>query len=230
LISGSAASEHTSDLQQVARDFARQQLAPHGALWDKEEIFPVDVLKQAAELGFAGLFVDEKYGGCELSRSDGKAMRNSCISRQVTGALYQAGTADTGVVIFEALSYGDVPTTAYLTIHNMVAGVLNRWGRHGQHQQRQQPPPQQQQTTAGLKYLCPCSFFITHFRVTGVTHGHPVVVVQVWQRGAQGALPAILSIHVQPRLLLPHGARQRQRCRLPTHLCQACGGRLGDFW
>lgn len=133
LISGSTVSEHTSDLQQVARDFARQQLAPHGAVWDKEEIFPVDVLKQAAELGFAGLFVDEQYGGCGLSRSDGKDECNRCVKHAAAQGHQPRQCAPAGVVIFEALSYGDVPTTAYLTIHNMVAGVLNRWGRHAQH-------------------------------------------------------------------------------------------------
>jgi alkylation response protein AidB-like acyl-CoA dehydrogenase len=148
LISGSTVSEHTSDLQQVARDFARQQLAPHGAVWDKEEIFPVDVLKQAAELGFAGLFVDEQYGGCGLSRSDGKAKCKWCVKHAAAQGHQPRQCAPAGVVIFEALSYGDVPTTAYLTIHNMVAGVLNRWGRHAQHDvlDKQQQQQQQQQT------------------------------------------------------------------------------------
>jgi alkylation response protein AidB-like acyl-CoA dehydrogenase len=59
------------------------------------QVFPVDVLREAAALGFAGLYVPEEFGGSGLGRLDGSA-------------------------IFEGLSYGDISTAAYLTIHNMV--------------------------------------------------------------------------------------------------------------
>lgn len=54
----------------LARQFALKELAPHAAKWDAEEIFPVDTLKAAAELGFASIFVKEDVGGSQLSRLD----------------------------------------------------------------------------------------------------------------------------------------------------------------
>lgn len=61
------------------------------------QVFPVDVLREAAGLGLAGLYVPEEYGGSGLGRLD-------------------------GALVFEGLSYGDISTAAYLTIHNMVRG------------------------------------------------------------------------------------------------------------
>jgi hypothetical protein len=68
------------------------------------QVFPVDVLREAAGLGLAGLYVPEEYGGSGLGRLD-------------------------GCVIFEGLAYGDISTAAFLTIHNMVraGGVCPLW-------------------------------------------------------------------------------------------------------
>jgi len=90
-------------IQDAARAFAEGQLAPHSAQWDEQKHFPVDVLRQAAELGFAGIYVNEDVGGSGLSRLDAS-------------------------IIFEALSYGDVPVAAYLTIHNMASWMIDRFG------------------------------------------------------------------------------------------------------
>ena len=90
-------------IQDAARAFAEGQLAPHSAEWDENKHFPVDVLRQAAELGFAGIYVNEDVGGSGLSRLDAS-------------------------IIFEALSYGDVPVAAYLTIHNMASWMIDRFG------------------------------------------------------------------------------------------------------
>lgn len=67
----------------------------------------MDVLRRAANLGFGGLFCSPDVGGLKLSRSD-------------------------GAVIFEALAYGDVSTTAYLTIHNMCCSLIDRFGTNEQ--------------------------------------------------------------------------------------------------
>jgi isobutyryl-CoA dehydrogenase len=107
LCSGAPASAHLGltpeqvDFKNMATEFAAEQIMPHAARWDADHHFPVDQLRAAAGLGFAGLFANEEYGGTALTRAD-------------------------GAVIFEALAYADVSFTAYLTIHNMVAGVLNR--------------------------------------------------------------------------------------------------------
>jgi len=89
-------------IQDMASGFARDELAPHSADWDRDSHFPVDVMRQAAALGFAGVYVSEDVGGSGLSRLDAS-------------------------LIFEALSYGDVPVAAYLTIHNMASWMIDRF-------------------------------------------------------------------------------------------------------
>ena len=90
-------------IQEMAQAFAREELAPNAARWDEESHFPVDVLRQAAALGFGGVYVQEDVGGSGLTRLDAS-------------------------LIFEALSYGCVPTAAYLTIHNMASWMIDRFG------------------------------------------------------------------------------------------------------
>ncbi|KAG0592142.1 hypothetical protein KC19_1G228700 [Ceratodon purpureus] len=93
----------------LASDFAENELLPFAAQWDEQKHFPVDVLRKAAKLGFGGIFCGHDVGGSQLSRAD-------------------------GAVIFEALAYADVSTTAYLTIHNMCASLIERFGTDEQRQ------------------------------------------------------------------------------------------------
>ncbi|PVM82016.1 isobutyryl-CoA dehydrogenase [Caulobacter endophyticus] len=90
-------------IQDMASGFATERLAPYSAEWDENKHFPVDVLREAASLGFAGIYVNDDVGGSGLSRLDAS-------------------------IIFEALSYGDVPVAAYLTIHNMASWMIDRFG------------------------------------------------------------------------------------------------------
>jgi alkylation response protein AidB-like acyl-CoA dehydrogenase len=90
-------------LEDAARAFAAAELAPHSAHWDAEAIFPVETLKQAAALGFAGLYVKEDVGGSGLTRLD-------------------------AAIVFEALAGGDVSTAAFLSIHNMASWMIDRFG------------------------------------------------------------------------------------------------------
>ncbi|MFN3514306.1 MAG: isobutyryl-CoA dehydrogenase [Phenylobacterium sp.] len=90
-------------IQDAARAFAAAELAPHSARWDEEKHFPVETLRKAAELGFAGVYISEDVGGSALTRLDAS-------------------------IVFEALSYGDVATAAYLTIHNMASWMIDRFG------------------------------------------------------------------------------------------------------
>jgi alkylation response protein AidB-like acyl-CoA dehydrogenase len=90
-------------IEDAARVFAAEELAPHSARWDEERHFPVDVLRKAAGLGFAGLYVAEDVGGSALSRLDAS-------------------------IVFEQLSHGDVATAAFLSIHNMVSWMIDRFG------------------------------------------------------------------------------------------------------
>lgn len=53
-------------IQELARDFARENLAPHAARWDAEKHFPRDVIQKLAELGFFGMLIPEEYDGLGL--------------------------------------------------------------------------------------------------------------------------------------------------------------------
>ncbi len=90
-------------IEDAARAFAAAELAPHSARWDEEKHFPIDVLRKCAELGFAGLYVAEDVGGSALGRLDAS-------------------------IVFEQLSYGDVSTAAFLSIHNMASWMIDRFG------------------------------------------------------------------------------------------------------
>ena len=98
-----ALSEDERALEEAARAFAAAELAPHSARWDEAAHFPVDVLKKAAGLGFAGLYVKEDVGGSGLKRLD-------------------------AAIVFEALSGGDVSTAAFLSIHNMASWMIDCFG------------------------------------------------------------------------------------------------------
>jgi alkylation response protein AidB-like acyl-CoA dehydrogenase len=98
-----ALSDDQRAIQDAARSFASAELAPHSARWDEERFFPVEVMRQAAALGFAGIYVREDVGGSGLSRLD-------------------------AALIFEALSEGDVSTAAFMSIHNMASWMIDRFG------------------------------------------------------------------------------------------------------
>lgn len=98
-----ALNEDQHAIQDAARAFAAAELAPHSAEWDETHHFPVDVMRRAAELGFASIYVGEEHGGSALGRLD-------------------------AAIIFEELSYGDVSTAAFLSIHNMVSWMIDRFG------------------------------------------------------------------------------------------------------
>jgi alkylation response protein AidB-like acyl-CoA dehydrogenase len=100
-------SEEQRAIQETARDFAEREFAPHAARWDEECIFPVDALRAAAALGFAGVYVGEDVGGAGLGRLD-------------------------AAIIFEELATGCVSTAAYLSIHNMAAWMIDRFGGKAQ--------------------------------------------------------------------------------------------------
>ena len=90
-------------VQDAARRFGIEKLAPHAAEWDEKEHFPVDVLRAAAELGFASIYVKGDVGGSEMTR------------------LHAA-------IVFEELSAGCTSTAAFLSIHNMASWMIDRFG------------------------------------------------------------------------------------------------------
>jgi len=96
-------SEDQRAFQDAARAFAAAEMAPHAARWDEEKFFPVATLRRAAELGFAGIYVREDVGGAALKRLD-------------------------AAIIFEELAAGCTSTAAYMSIHNMAAWMIDRFG------------------------------------------------------------------------------------------------------
>src|SRR5467141_4938410 len=88
---------------ETARAFSRAEWLPHAAGWDERAEFPVAALRRAAELGFAGIYVGDEFGGSGLGRVD-------------------------ATIIFEELASACVSTAAYLSIHNMAAWMIDRFG------------------------------------------------------------------------------------------------------
>ena len=67
-------SDEQRAIQDTARQFAVEKFAPNAARWDEEQLFPVDALREAAALGFAGIYVRDEVGGSNLSRLDRKSV------------------------------------------------------------------------------------------------------------------------------------------------------------
>ncbi|HEY1363959.1 MAG TPA: acyl-CoA dehydrogenase family protein [Xanthobacteraceae bacterium] len=96
-------SEEQRAIQDTARAFARDEMLPFARQWDEDEHFPIETLRQAAALGFGGIHVSADAGGSALSRLD-------------------------AAVIFEELAQGCPSTAAYISIHNMVAWMIDAHG------------------------------------------------------------------------------------------------------
>jgi alkylation response protein AidB-like acyl-CoA dehydrogenase len=90
-------------IRDMAQGFAAETLAPHAVRWDEEKHFPVEEMRQAAALGMGGIYIRDDVGGSGLSRLD-------------------------AAVIFEALSTGCPTVAAYISIHNMCAWMIDRYG------------------------------------------------------------------------------------------------------
>jgi len=96
-------SEDQRAIRDMARRFAAERMKPHAAAWDEEKYFPVEELREAASLGFGSIYVREDVGGAGLGRLD-------------------------AAIIFEELAAGCTSTAAYISIHNMAAWMIDRFG------------------------------------------------------------------------------------------------------
>jgi alkylation response protein AidB-like acyl-CoA dehydrogenase len=90
-------------ITETAAAFAAKRVAPHALEWDATKHFPVDVLRESAELGMAAIYCRDDVGGSGLHRLD-------------------------GVRIFEQLAIADPTTAAFLSIHNMCAWMIDTFG------------------------------------------------------------------------------------------------------
>src|SRR5690606_8704271 len=90
-------------IQEMARRFTADAISPHAAEWDEKHIFPRETIRQAAELGFAAIYVSEESGGIGLGRLE-------------------------AALIMEAMAYGCPSTSAFISIHNMAAWMIDTFG------------------------------------------------------------------------------------------------------
>ena len=90
-------------IQEMARRFTADAITPFAGEWDEKHVFPRDVIRAAAELGFGGIYVSEASGGIGLGRLE-------------------------AALIMEAMAYGCASTSAYISIHNMASWMIDRFG------------------------------------------------------------------------------------------------------
>ena len=95
--------EEQCAIQEMARRFTADAITPFAAQWDEESHYPRAVWKAAGDLGFGGIYVSEESGGTGLGRLD-------------------------AALIMEAMAYGCPATSAYVSIHNMAAWMIDRFG------------------------------------------------------------------------------------------------------
>jgi alkylation response protein AidB-like acyl-CoA dehydrogenase len=99
--------EEQTDIRDMVRRFAAQELAPHAEEWDETHYFPRHIYTKMAELGLTGMTTPEELGGSMLSRL-------------------------TGAIVYEELARGEMATAVGLSVHNMVTGSLARFGNMAQ--------------------------------------------------------------------------------------------------
>ncbi len=87
----------------MAERFTAEEITPNAAEWDEKHVFPTEVLRKGAELGFASIYVSEDMGGCGLGRLE-------------------------AALIMEAMAYGCPSTSAFFSIHNMAAWMIDAYG------------------------------------------------------------------------------------------------------
>ena len=97
------------EIRDLVRKFAEHEIAPHAEEWDEKSMFPVGLPRQMGELGLAGMFVPEELGGSQLSRL-------------------------TAAMMFEEIGKADMSTAVWLSVHNMVGSLLNKFGNDEQRQ------------------------------------------------------------------------------------------------
>ena len=99
-----ALTEEQQAIFDMARDFGAEHIAPHSRDWERAGTIPKELWPRIAQLGFGGLYVSEDYGGSGLTRLD-------------------------ATLVFEALAMADPAVGAFLSIHNMCGGMIDKFGK-----------------------------------------------------------------------------------------------------
>ena len=96
-------SDEQTAIADMARDFAAERIAPNARQWEAEGTIPKELWTEVGALGFGALYVSEDSGGTGLTRLD-------------------------ATLVFEELSKACASVAAFLSIHNMVAAMIDRFG------------------------------------------------------------------------------------------------------
>jgi len=96
-------------IREMTRDFAAERVAPYALDWDKERFFPSAIIRETGPLGFGGIYIGEDVGGSGLGRLD-------------------------AVLIFEALAAACPAFASFISIHNMAAWMIDKFGDEAQRQ------------------------------------------------------------------------------------------------
>lgn len=98
----SLSSEQTA-IFDMAYEFGREHIAPFARDWEKQGTIPKELWPKVAQLGLGGIYVSDEMGGSGLSRLD-------------------------ATLVFEALAMACPSVSAFLSIHNMCGGMIDRYG------------------------------------------------------------------------------------------------------
>jgi alkylation response protein AidB-like acyl-CoA dehydrogenase len=90
-------------IREMARDFSAGRIAPYALKWDEEKFFPVATMREAAALGIGGIYIRNDVGGSGMTRFD-------------------------AALVFEALAHGCPTVSAFISIHNMAAWMIDAFG------------------------------------------------------------------------------------------------------
>ena len=107
-------------LRDTAREFARRELAPNAALWDREARFPQEALAELGRLGFLGMLVAPEWGGAgadhvgyalvmeEIAAGDGAISTILSVNSLCCGAVLQYGTEEQKRRFLVPLAKGEI--------------------------------------------------------------------------------------------------------------------------
>ena len=98
----SLSSEQTA-IFDMAYEFGQEHIAPFARDWEKQGTIPKELWPKVAQLGLGGIYVSDEMGGSGLSRLD-------------------------ATLVFEALAMACPSVSAFLSIHNMCGGMIDRYG------------------------------------------------------------------------------------------------------
>ena len=100
--------EEQREIQRVARDFARAEIAPHSKQWDKDSHFEKSLVRKFGDLGFLGMLIPEKYDGLGLEMT-------------------------TYLIALEEIAAVDAAVSILMGVHNSLpTQMILKWGTEAQ--------------------------------------------------------------------------------------------------